>query len=25
VLDADWITEEELCQGVEAGSIEVCP
>jgi D-xylose transport system substrate-binding protein len=25
VLDADWITEEELCQGVEAGSVEVCP
>jgi D-xylose transport system substrate-binding protein len=25
VLDADWITEEELCQGVESGSIEVCP
>ena len=25
VLDADWITEEELCQGVEAGSIETCP
>jgi D-xylose transport system substrate-binding protein len=25
VLDADWITEEELCQGVEAGSLEVCP
>jgi D-xylose transport system substrate-binding protein len=25
VLDADWITEEELCQGVESGSVEVCP
>jgi D-xylose transport system substrate-binding protein len=25
VLDADWITEEELCQGVEAGSLDVCP
>jgi D-xylose transport system substrate-binding protein len=25
VLDAEWITEEELCQGVEAGSVEVCP
>ena len=25
VLDADWISEEELCQGVESGSIEVCP
>ncbi len=25
VLDADWITEEDLCQGVEAGSLEVCP
>jgi D-xylose transport system substrate-binding protein len=25
VLDADWITEEELCQGVEAGTVDVCP
>jgi D-xylose transport system substrate-binding protein len=25
VLDADWITEEDLCQGVEAGTLEVCP
>lgn len=25
VLEAEWITEEELCQGVESGSIEVCP
>jgi D-xylose transport system substrate-binding protein len=25
VLDADWITEEQLCQGVASGSIEVCP
>ena len=25
VLDADWITEEELCQGVESGTVEVCP
>jgi D-xylose transport system substrate-binding protein len=25
VLDAEWITEEELCQGVESGSVEVCP
>ncbi|HET9416293.1 MAG TPA: substrate-binding domain-containing protein [Candidatus Limnocylindria bacterium] len=25
VLDAEWITEEDLCQGVEAGSLEVCP
>jgi D-xylose transport system substrate-binding protein len=25
VLDADWITEEDLCQGVESGSLEVCP
>jgi D-xylose transport system substrate-binding protein len=25
VLDAEWITEEELCQDVEPGSVEVCP
>jgi D-xylose transport system substrate-binding protein len=25
VLDADWITEDELCQGVEAGTNEFCP
>ena len=25
VLDAEWITEEELCQGVESGTVEVCP
>ena len=25
VLDADWISEEELCQGVEAGAVDVCP
>jgi D-xylose transport system substrate-binding protein len=25
VLDAEWITEEELCQGVESGSLDVCP
>ena len=25
VLDADWITEEDLCQGVEAGAVAVCP
>ncbi len=25
VLDAEWSTEEDLCQGVEAGSVEVCP
>ncbi|HEX2766210.1 MAG TPA: substrate-binding domain-containing protein [Candidatus Limnocylindria bacterium] len=25
VLDADWITEEELCQGVESGTVDVCP
>jgi D-xylose transport system substrate-binding protein len=25
VLDADWISEDDLCQGVEAGSIEFCP
>ncbi|MDH3731697.1 MAG: substrate-binding domain-containing protein [Acidimicrobiia bacterium] len=24
VLDADWITAEALCQGVEAGSVPVC-
>jgi D-xylose transport system substrate-binding protein len=25
VLDAEWITEEALCQGVESGSVDVCP
>ncbi len=25
VLDAGWIDEETLCQGVEAGSVEGCP
>jgi D-xylose transport system substrate-binding protein len=25
VLDAEWITEEELCQGVESGTLDVCP
>jgi D-xylose transport system substrate-binding protein len=25
VLDADWITEEELCQGVESGTVDACP
>ena len=25
VLDADWITVEALCQGVAAGTVEVCP
>ncbi len=25
VLDADWISEEELCQGVEPGSVDACP
>ncbi|HET7520564.1 MAG TPA: substrate-binding domain-containing protein [Candidatus Limnocylindria bacterium] len=25
VLDADWITPEDLCQGVEAGSVAACP
>ncbi len=25
VLDADWITEEALCQGVPSGSVSVCP
>jgi D-xylose transport system substrate-binding protein len=25
VIDAGWITVEEVCQGVEAGSVAVCP
>lgn len=25
VVDAGWISVEELCQGVEAGSVAVCP
>jgi len=25
VLDAEWIAEEDLCQGVESGSVDVCP
>jgi len=25
VVDAEWITEEDLCQGVESGTVEVCP
>ena len=25
VLDADWIDEETLCQGVESGTVDVCP
>lgn len=25
VLDADWIDEATLCQGVESGTVEVCP
>ena len=25
VLDADWITEDELCQGVDSGTVDVCP
>ena len=25
VVDAGWITQEELCQNVEAGSVEACP
>jgi D-xylose transport system substrate-binding protein len=25
VLDAEWITEEELCQGVESGTVDACP
>ncbi len=24
-IDAGWISVEEVCQGVEAGSVEVCP
>jgi D-xylose transport system substrate-binding protein len=25
VLDADWISPEELCQGVESGTVDACP
>jgi D-xylose transport system substrate-binding protein len=25
VIDADWITQEELCQGVDPGSVDACP
>lgn len=25
VIDADWITQEEVCQGVTAGRVAVCP
>ena len=25
VLDAEWITEEDLCQGVESGTVDACP
>ena len=25
VLDADWIDEETLCQGVDAGTVDACP
>ena len=25
VLDAGWITQEVLCQGVDAGTVDVCP
>ena len=25
MLEAEWLSQEELCQGVEAGSIDVCP
>jgi D-xylose transport system substrate-binding protein len=25
VIDAGWITEEELCQGVESGTVDACP
>jgi D-xylose transport system substrate-binding protein len=24
-LDLEWLTEEELCQGVESGTVDVCP
>lgn len=24
VVDAEWITIDQLCQGVEAGAVEVC-
>lgn len=24
-LDLGWLTEEELCQGVESGTVDVCP
>jgi D-xylose transport system substrate-binding protein len=24
VVDAGWISTDELCQGVEAGTVEVC-
>jgi D-xylose transport system substrate-binding protein len=25
VVDAGWISVDELCQGVEPGSVAVCP
>ena len=25
VIDAGWVTVDEVCQGVEAGSVPVCP
>jgi D-xylose transport system substrate-binding protein len=25
VVDADWISTEELCQGVESGTVDACP
>lgn len=25
VIDAGWVTQEQVCQGVTAGSVEVCP
>jgi D-xylose transport system substrate-binding protein len=25
VVDAGWISEADLCQGVESGSVEICP
>jgi D-xylose transport system substrate-binding protein len=24
VLDADWVSQEDLCQGVKPGTVDVC-
>jgi len=24
VVDAEWITQEDLCQNVPAGTVEIC-